>query len=280
MRKNRKVAFQGVKGSYSEMAAHDFFGLDILPVEYRTFSEVFESVEENQALYGIVPIENSLEGSVTNVYDLFLEHSLKVWGETILKIEHSLIVNHGVSEKAIKKVYSHPQALAQCRKYLEKLKCQIIPYYNTAGSVKMIKVEKSVDSAAVASEYAATIYDMKILRGKIADNQNNFTRFFIISKKEALKTENDKTSIIFSTKHLPGALYGILTGFANRNINLTKIESRPTKRDLWTYNFYLDFEGNQYEEECRDALKELQSKTKFVKILGSYPNAMISKAFR
>jgi prephenate dehydratase len=163
--------------------------------------------------------------------------------------------------------------LAQCRKYLEKSKFEQIPAYDTAGSVKIIKEKNLKDAAAIASEKAAEIYGMKILAKDIADNKENFTRFFVLSKEDSEPTGKDKTSIIFSAKHEPGALYHVLGEFAKRDINLTRIESRPTKKTAWEYNFYLDFEGHRTEPKSTETLKALEKYTTFVKILGSYRKA-------
>lgn len=274
--KNKKrvtVVFQGEHGAYSESAVYDFFGPTAQPKPCKNFSDVFRSVDDRETEYGVVPIENSIEGSVNQVYDLFLQYDLKVRGEIVLKIVHCLIANPETQLNSVKVIYSHPQALAQCRNFLESLGCELISTYDTAGSVKMIKEKGMIDAAAIAGERAAEIYRMKILAKEIADNLNNYTRFFVLSRTEPPPSGNDKTSIIFSTRHVPGALYKALGEFAVRGINLTKIESRPTKQRPWEYNFYLDFEGHRSEEGCAEALKELRTKSVFVKILGSYPKA-------
>jgi chorismate mutase/prephenate dehydratase len=268
-----KVAFQGERGAYSESAVYAFYGAHTEVKPCRDFKDVFENVLKQETTFGVVPVENSLEGSVNQTYDLFLKYDLKVCGEVIVKIEHCLISNPNTSLAAVKAVYSHPQALAQCRNFLEQLGRELIPTYDTAGSVKMLKEKGLKDAAAVASERAAEIYGMKILARDIADNKENYTRFFVLSKKDAAVTGKDKTSIIFSATHEPGSLYHALGEFAKRNINLTKIESRPTKQTPWEYNFYLDFEGHRSESRCIEALKALQEYSAFVKILGSYPKA-------
>jgi chorismate mutase/prephenate dehydratase len=268
-----KVAFQGERGAYSESAVYTYFGYKAEVKPCRDLTEVFESVDRQEVPVGVVPVENSLEGSVNQTYDLFLTHKLKVSGEIIIKISHCLIANPSTSLEAVKIVYSHPQALAQCRSFLERLGSDLIPTYDTAGSVKMLKEKGLKNAAAVASEKAAEIYGMKILAREIEDTPTNYTRFFVISKEDAAKTGKDKTSIIFAAKHKPGALYHALEEFEKRNINLTKIESRPTKQKPWEYNFYLDFEGHRTEENCAQALEALQEKAAFLKILGSYPKA-------
>jgi chorismate mutase/prephenate dehydratase len=270
-----KVAFQGERGAYSESAVYTFFGDEAEVKPCRDLTEVFESVDKQEVPVGVVPVENSLEGSVNQTYDLFLTHNLKVSGEIIIRISHCLIANLSTSLEAVKTVYSHPQALAQCRSFLERLGSDLIPTYDTAGSVKMLKEKGLKDAAAVASEKAAEIYGMKILAREIEDTPTNYTRFFVISKNDSPRTGKDKTSIIFAATHTPGSLYHALSEFAKRNINLTKIESRPTKQKAWEYNFYLDFEGHRTEENCAAALKALEKSGAFLKILGSYPKAAL-----
>lgn len=268
-----KVAFQGARGAYSESAVYQFFGTETQAKPCKEFRDVFESVKSEKTDFGVVPVENSLEGSVTQNYDLFLKYDLKVCGEVIVKIEHCLIANPGTVLAEIQAVYSHPQALAQCRLFLEELGRELIPTYDTAGSVKMLKEKGLKNAAAVASERAAKLYDMQILVEDIADNPENYTRFFVLSKEDAEATGKDKTSIIFGTKHEPGALYQALREFASRDINLTKIESRPTRQKPWEYNFYLDFEGHRTKKRHIEALKALEKHAAFIKILGSYPKA-------
>ena len=270
----KRVAFQGERGAYSESAVYKFFGTSTEVKPCKDFRSVFESVAKNETPYGVVPVENSLEGSVNQNYDLFLEYDLKVCGEVIVKIEHCLIANPSTKLEEVKAVYSHPQALAQCRNFLERLGREMIPTYDTAGSVKMLKEKGLKNAAAVASERAAEIYYMKILARDIADNKENYTRFFVLSKDDSPLTGKDKTSIIFAAVHEPGSLYNALGEFAKRNINLTKIESRPTKHTPWEYNFYLDFEGHRNETRCSEALQALGKYSVFIKILGSYPKAV------
>ena len=271
--KHLKVAFQGEIGAYSEIAVYKHFTSDAQTIPCKSFSDVFKSVEAGNVDYGVVPVENSIEGSVNQVYDLFLEYDLEVCGEIILKIEHCLLANRNADLNSIKVVYSHPQALAQCSNFLERLGCKIIPTYDTAGGAKIVKERGTNDVAAIASERAAEIYGMKILARDISNTPDNYTRFLVISTEDSPPTGNDKTSIIFSLKHVPGSLYKALEEFALREINLTKIESRPTKRRPWEYNFYLDFEGHRNDPKCMEALKGLEKKATFIKILGSYPKA-------
>lgn len=273
MRKGKRVAFQGEEGAYSEEAVYQFFGDAVEVVPCKSLSDVFRAVEERRVDCGLVPVENSLGGSIVRTYDLFLDFTLKIGGETILKVVHCLISDAQTDLHAVKTVYSHPQALAQCRAFLEQFKLESMATYDTAGSVKMLKDKKLTASAAIASEHAAHVYGMKILAKSIQTNPNNFTRFFIIGEQDAAPTGDDKTSLVFSTKHEPGALFNALKRFATSNINLTKIESRPIINRPWEYNFYLDLEGHRENPNIQEALQELREHSTFVKILGSYPRA-------
>lgn len=267
------VAFQGERGAYSEVAVHKLFGKDAEAKPYRILPEVFNALEKHQVDYAVVPIENSTEGSVTETYDLLLKSNLKVCKELNLRVVHCLISLPSVPMDEVKAVYSHPQALAQCRAYLQNHGFRTLSTYDTAGSVRLLKEQNLRDAAAIASEYAAEVYSMRILEKGIEDNKNNYTRFFLLSEKDAEPTGDDKTSIIFSAPHVPGSLYSVLKEFADRKINLTKIESRPTRQKAWEYYFYLDFEGHRTDKVCQDVLEIVSGKCQFVKVLGSYPKA-------
>jgi len=267
------VAFQGEVGAYSEEAAFQFFGSSIQTKPCENLDDVFKVVERGEVPFGVVPIENSLEGSISQVYDLLLDSSLKVCGETELRVVHCLIASPEAGMDSIKRIYSHPQALGQCQAFLKHLDCELVPTYDTAGSVKMIKEKGITDGGAVASTRAAEIYGMKIIAKEIEDNPNNFTRFFILAKQDSPPSGSDKTSIVFSVRHKAGALYKFLKELADRNINLTKIESRPTRQRPWEYNFYLDFEGHREDKISQEVLEYLESSSLFLKVLGSYPKA-------
>jgi len=267
------VAFQGEIGAYSEEAAFRFFGNSVNVKPCENLDDVFRAVDTGELPYGIVPIENSLEGSISRTYDLLLDSSLKVCGETELRVIHCLIGHPQATLDSIRRVYSHPQALGQCGAYLRHFGRELVPTYDTAGSVKMIKEQSITDGAAIASARAARVYGMKILAREIEDNPHNFTRFFILAKADSPRTGRDKTSIVFSVKHQPGALYEFVKELAARNINLTKIESRPTRQKPWEYNFYLDFDGHRRDKAAREALAALERLSLFVKVLGSYPRA-------
>ena len=273
-----KVAFQGERGAYSELAVFRFFP-NSKPVPVRSFQEVIETLLSGLSDYAVVPIENSIEGSVNEVYDLLLQSNLYIVGETYQSIHHCLIAIKGNDLRSIKEVYSHPQALAQCRHYLNEKKLDSIPVYDTAGAVKMVKEGQNKRAAAIASKRAAEIYEMEIFDIGIEDRKNNFTRFYILSRDPAdtKPSGSDGTSIIFSVKHEPGSLVNILSEFARREINLTKIESRPTKETPWEYNFFTDFEGHVLDSKVSNVLKAIESKTTFVKVLGSYKKEMIDR---
>jgi prephenate dehydratase len=274
-----RVAFQGERGAYGEMATLQYFP-DVKLLPLKSFQDVFDAAETGKVEYIVVPLENSIEGSINEIYDLLLQTKMNVVGEIYQRVRHCLIANRGT--KMIRYVHSHPQALAQCRAYLQNKGLKPMPTYDTAGAAKMIKENKMVDSAAIASKRAAELYDMEILDEGIEDRKNNYTRFFVLSpkKKKSGKSDphdiggyNHKTSIIFSVRHVPGALFGILGEFAIRKINLTKIESRPTKETPWEYNFYVDFEGHLQNKAVHEVLLSIKPKTSYIKILGSYKKA-------
>ena len=268
------VAFQGEMGAYSEEASYQYFGSGTRLQPCESLEEVFQAVDMEEAKYGLVPAENSLEGSIPRSYDLLLDSNLKVRGETQLRIIHCLISLPEAQIDSIREVYSHPQALGQSKTFLKQMGWKQVPTYDTAGSVKLIKESATIEKAAIASARAAEIYGMKVLVRGIEDNANNFTRFFVLGKEDAPASGVDKTSIVFSVKHQPGALYEALKELAVRKINLTKIESRPTRQKPWEYNFYVDFEGHREDSAVKEALVCLGNSAIFVKILGSYPRVI------
>lgn len=268
-----RISFQGERGAYSEEAIIKHYGSTASPIPKPYLREVFDSVENGVADLGLVPVENTLEGSIVRTYDLLLERSLKVVDEVILRVNHCLIVNKGVSSYDVKKVYSHPQALGQCRFYLEECGYEPIAAYDTAGSVKMLKEEGIRDAAAIASRRAAEVYDMVVLDQGIETHKENFTRFMAIGDEEHPPTGDYKTSIAFILEHRPGTLFKSLRAFADRGINLTKIESRPQLGKPWEYIFFLDFEGHKEDPNMSDALIVLKENSRFLKVLGSYPRA-------
>ncbi len=266
-----RVAFQGEYGAFSEQAARGHFSR-IHPVPAKTFPDVFAAVKSGRASYGIVPIENSLYGSIHQNYDLLKKFDLHISGEIILRVVHALLVNPGVSLKMVRTVYSHPQALGQCETFLARMKnVDIVAFYDTAGAAKMIRDTGRTDAAAIASMEAARFYRLKTLRTRIESDHRNFTRFLILSPRQTIARRHAKTSVIFSLKNVPGSLTKALSIFTLRDINLFKIESRPLAGKPWEYLFYLDFDGSLREEACIHAVDHLREITTFLKILGSYP---------
>ncbi len=268
----KKIAIQGERGAFSEVAAHSLVGKNIKPVTSDSFESLFDSVENGKADFGVIPIENSLVGSIHRNYDLLLERNLHIIGETQERIVHCLIAPKGVTFSKITKAYSHPVALDQCRNFFKKNRhIAPISYYDTAGSVKMLSESGSTNSAAIAGPYAADIYKMKIVRKSIEDEQNNHTRFLLLGRKPIKTTGKTKTSIVFSMESKPGYLFKALSVFALRDINLTKIESRPVRKKTWQYYFYLDFEGSMKDLNSQKALEHLAEIAHYIKILGTYP---------
>jgi 3-deoxy-7-phosphoheptulonate synthase len=268
-----QAAYQGEPGAFSEQAALGFFG-DIKPRGYPTFREVFEKVVSGEAAYGVVPIENSLTGSVNQNFDLLLEFEVTIVGETKLKVAHNLIVNRGVRLPDVRKLYVHPQAAAQCDRFLRQHPdWTVYQTYDTAGSVKMIKEQQILDGAAVASLHAAELYDMEVLAESIEDNPQNYTRFIVIARSGEVHQKCNKTSLVLTTRNEPGSLNRALGLFAERRINLLKLESRPIPGRPWEYMFYLDLEGNVNSPEIREALDALPGHAERFKVLGCYPAA-------
>ncbi|KFM14593.1 P-protein [Marine Group I thaumarchaeote SCGC AAA799-O18] len=280
----KRISFQGERGAYSEAAATTFFRESddkIETISCGTFAEVLKNTENDGSDYSVLPIENSLEGSVGESNDLLLSTKLNVIGEIYHRIHHCLIGTGSIAD--IDTVYSHPQALGQCRQFIQKNSLKTIPSYDTAGSVKIIKDLNKNNAASIASKNAAEIFDVPVIQDGIEDNTNNYTRFLILSKKsvrEVTELEEDawsnaKTSIIFSVKHEAGALYQIIKEFTECGINLTKIESRPNKDTPWEYNFYVDYEGYQHDVQEKEMLQRIKGNCTFLKILGSYPAAKL-----
>jgi prephenate dehydratase len=273
-----KVAFQGEPGAYSEEAARTFFRR-VQTVPQRTLGEVFRAVQRTEVQFGIVPAENSLEGSINQTYDLLLASAVQIRGEVEHPIRHCLISHRSASLKQIRKVYSHPQALQQCARYIERHGWEPVSAYDTAGSVRIIRTLPA-DVGAIASRRAAALYGMKVLAEGIADSPRNFTRFFVLGLQDVGPSGADKTSLVFALRHEPGSLYRALGVLARRHINLTKIESRPTRTTPWEYNFFVDFEGHRTEPKVQHALQALAERTSTLKVLGSYPQFHRSRALR
>lgn len=264
-----KVTYLGPKTTFTHMAAIKRFGSQPKLVAKGSIKEVFDSVEKGDAKYGVVPIENSTEGTVNHTLDMFLDSDLNIVAEIVMDIRHYLLSKYKLEK--IKKIYSHPQAIAQCRDWIIKNipKAEITEVSSTAKAAETASLY--IDSAAIASELAAKEFGLNIIARNIEDNPRNVTRFLVIGRAEPKKTGKDKTSIMFSVKHEAGALFKALKAFHDNNINMTKIESRPTKRKMWEVVFFIDFEGFVEDGKVQKALKELGEKCLFVKILGCYP---------
>jgi prephenate dehydratase len=275
------AAFQGARGAFSEDAARQLLGSGFETIPCRTFEEMFEAVSTGAADCAVVPIENSLAGSVHKNYDLLMEHDLTILGETNVRIVHHLIAPRGIALSEVRRVHSHPVALAQCEKFLRAHpEIEVAPAYDTAGSVKMIVESGSKDEAAIAGATAAEVYGAEIIAESIEDNAQNFTRFLLLARPEhadSIKTVSNnsqrKTSIVFRVANKPGGLFRSLAAFALRDIDLTKIESRPIEGRPWEYSFYLDLIGDQHEQHVRRALANLEELAESVRVLGSYPRS-------
>lgn len=268
----KTIAFQGEHGAYSEEAIFQHFGERVESLPCRSFEAIFAAVDRDEADLGALPVENSLAGSINKAYDLLLEHDLRVQGEILLRVRHNLLTLPG-KESEIQEVRSHPQALAQCEGYLNRNGLKAIPWYDTAGSAKELAEHPAARIGVIASRLAAQIYGLAIVEEGIEDLRHNYTRFFLIGKGDVAGKDQAKTSLVFATPHSPGALYACLGEFAQREVNLVKLESRPRRNRPWQYVFYLDFEGHWQDERCSAALLGLLSRSAFVKFLGSYPAA-------
>ncbi|RPI03694.1 MAG: prephenate dehydratase [Zetaproteobacteria bacterium] len=267
-----RVGYLGPRATFSHLAAMERFGLSAQFLAMRSIAEVFAEVEKDNADFGVVPVENSTEGVVSHTLDMFVDSPLLICGEVVVEAALHLL-SRAVNLGEVRKIYSHPHGLAESRKWLERNAphVSVVETSSTGAAAEIAASEPG--AAAIASELAASLYGLSVLQRRIEDHPNNFTRFLIVGKKSAPPTATDKTSVLFSIKDRVGALHRMLLPFAERRINLTKIESRPTKKRLWEYVFYLDFEGHATEPRVREALAVLQEDCIFLKVLGSYAMA-------
>lgn len=269
-----RVGILGPRGTYSEVAARARYGDETEPVTYSLITDVVEAVKDGEVPVGVVPVESLREGSVGETLDALAWLDVKVQAEKVVKVTHNLLGTKDAELGEIKQILSHPQALAQCRKFLrEKLPdSELIRVTSTAKAAKQISKVKKPFMAAIGSHSLADLYDLQILQEKIQSGKEDETRFLFIAKEDSEPTGKDKTSIVFYTKEdRPGILYEILKKFAERNVNLTKIESRPSKEALGDYLFFVDLEGHRKDQQVQEALKEIKSKVETLKISGSYP---------
>ncbi len=267
-----RVAFQGERGAYSEAAA-EVFAPQAVPMPCRLLGDVFDAVTAGRAALGVVPIENSQAGSINEAYDLLLAHALHITGEHDQRIRHCLLVRPGRRLEHLRRVYSHPQALAQCEAFLRAHRLEGVPAYDTAGSAKFIAEHGVDDAGAIAGAHAARIYGLEVAAEGIETNPANYTKFLAVSRDPAPYRGPAKTSVVFTTANVPGALYRALGAVASRSINMTKLESRPGRTVPWEYVFYADVEGHADDPELGAALRELAQVCTFFRLLGSYPRA-------
>jgi prephenate dehydratase len=269
-----RVAFQGERGAFSYKAALKLLGNNIRDLPCASFQDVFDALNGEKAAYAVVPIENTLHGSIHENYDHLLEYGFTISGETKVRIAHHLIARPGVRFRDVRRAFSHPVALNQCRLFFQKHShIEPVSFYDTAGSVKMITERAEPNAAAIASEAAAEIFGGTILRRNIEDNSRNFTRFFLLTKQAKTLPSSSgawKTSIVFSTKNVAGALFRAMACFALRDLNLSKIESRPLRNKPWEYLFYVDVLGRSDDIIVQNALGHLGETTEFLRVLGSY----------
>ena len=267
-----RIAFQGAPGAYSE-AAGLRFKPSAEPMPCKSFEEVFTVVQDKKATHGIVPIENTIGGTIRRNYDLLLRHELPIVGEVHLPVIHNLVVLEGTTLKDIKRVYSHPQALAQCERFLLGLEgVEVIANYDTAGSAKMISESNLRDAAAIASDRSAEVFGLSILKSGVQDFPENITRFLVISREALTQGKADKTTIAFTVPNEPGALFKALSVFTLRNIDLGKLESRPIPARPWEYLFFADLKTDREDSRCARALMHLAEFAPLVRTLGSYPS--------
>jgi chorismate mutase/prephenate dehydratase len=269
-----KIAFLGPEGTFTQAAALKHFGHSVHTVPFSAIDEIFREVESGSAHFGVVPIENSTEGVINHTLDVFMKSSLRICGEVELRIHHHML-GKGKSLRGVKKIVSHSQSLAQCREWLDANVPNIerAPVSSNAEAARLAAKDAKV--AAIAGSSAAEIYGLNIIERNIEDEPDNTTRFLVIGKLEAQPSGKDKTSLLISGQNRAGALAGLLAPFSRHNINMTRIESRPSRKGLWEYVFFLDIDGHVKDERVASALAELDREVAFMKVLGSYPKAVL-----
>ena len=266
------VAFQGVHGANSELAIRQHFADSVELFPCRTLTDLFETIYRNgDVIYGMLPVENALAGAVSKAYELLMDSDLRIQAEVILHVHHALLVPPGTKLEDLKCVRSHPQALAQCERYLKRNNLESVPWYDTAGAAKDLGEKPEPHVGVIATQLAGELYGLDVLDTQIEDVEYNFTRFFVIGNDDPEPGAYNKTSLVFATRNHPAALYDCLGEFAKQSINLTKIESRPRRNRPWEPVFYLDFEGHWQDMNVQEALTRLLQRASFVKMLGSYP---------
>jgi chorismate mutase/prephenate dehydratase len=266
-----KVGYQGVPASFSHQAVIEYFGEKAETTNYTSFKEVFEAIQNNEIKYGVLPIENSSTGGISEVCDLLGDYGCYIVGEKCIKVEHNLLGIKGADITDISEVYSHTQGFLQCKSYFDNHSdWRLIPYFNTAKSAEYVSLENIKSKACVASKKAAEMYNLNVIKENINYNSNNYTRFIIIGREMNLNKECNKISVAITLPHKSGALYYILKNFTNNNLNMLKIESRPILDKSWEYSFYIDFTGNIIEEDINNVLKDIKKESLDYKFLGNY----------
>lgn len=271
-----KVGFQGVKGAFSETATLTIFNNQSTNTSYKTFEDVFKAIDKGEIKYGVLPIENSSTGSIAEVLDLLNKYNFYIVAEQCIRVKQNLVGIKGTKLEDIKEVYSHPQGLSQSKEFLKGHDWNLIPYSNTAASAKLISETHDKTKVAIASERAAQIYGLDILEEEINTAEDNYTRFVVISKDMTVSDDSDKVSLVFSLEDKAGTLYRLLSYFAENNINMVKIESRPMKNSSWKYFLYVDFQGKINSEDSKKALEYVERESSYFKILGAYKNKLNS----
>ena len=267
----QKVAYLGPRATFTHLACTQKFGASAQYIPMNSIKDVFNEVERGLANFGVVPVENSTEGVVNHTLDMFMDSNLLIYGEVLQEVSHHLLSKASRVED-VKRIYSHPHAIAQCRNWLETNlpHVPVLEVPSTARAAELCVDEPS--AAAIASELARQLYGLKVLKSRIEDNLNNFTRFLVLSQKAPERTGKDKTSVMLSVKDRVGALYDLLRPFASLGLSMTKIESRPSRRKAWEYIFFIDIEGHLEEDRVKKALEEVKGRCLSLKILGSYPS--------
>ncbi len=268
----KTVAFQGIEGANSDLAIRQHFGDEAVVFPCRTLEEVFAAMRRNHdVVYGLLPVENVQAGAVNQAYELLMDSDFRIQADVVLHVHHALLAAPGSTLADLRRVRSHPHALAQCERFLRRNNLTPVPWYDTAGSAKDLAGEPEAGTGAIASELAGELYGLELLESRIEDVEYNFTRFFLLGHDDPPMAEYNKTSIVFATRQRPAALYDCLGEFASRNINLTKLEARPRRNRPWEPVFYLDFEGHWQQPHVQEMMARLLQRASFVKSLGSYP---------
>lgn len=267
----KKIGYAGVSGSFTEDAAIKFFGEDSDRTSYEDFEDVCIALKNREVEYGVLPIENSSTGAISETYDLLRKYGFFIIGEECIQIEHNLVGVEGAKLSDIKEIYSHAQGIKQCSEFLkENRKWMLIPFHNTAVSAKHVKELNDKSKAAIASKNAAKIYGLSIIEEAINNQKDNYTRFVVVARETMVSKYADKVSVVFSLEDEAGTLYRLLSHFAENNINMIKIESRPMKSESWKYFLYVDFEGDIESEEVKNAIRLIEKNSAYFKLLGAY----------